>query len=163
MTKMSPITTTKPTTIVALAVAGIAVGALVEFGLAASGRPVIILPITLAIALAALGGIIVSLAVPIRRMTKVAKAPKVDPFYATRILMLAKACSITGALMFGVGIGAVVYLLTRTVVSTGVTWQSAATILGAGVLLAGGLVAEHLCRVPPGKDDDEAGEHAAGA
>lgn len=157
----------KPTrivTIVMVVVVGIAIGTLSEFALAITGRPVIILPITLPIALAVLGGIIIALAVPIRRMTGNAKAPKVDPFYATRIAMLAKASAITGALMSGIGMGVVGYLLTRSIVSTSAAWQSSATILGGVVLLVGGLVAEYLCRVPPDKGDEaKNGEGAAKA
>lgn len=145
---------TRISTLLAVAVIGVAIATFGEFALATSGRPVIILPITLPIALAVLGGIIVTLAIPIRRMVRSSKAPKVDPFYATRIAMLAKASAITGAIMTGVGIGAVVYLLTRSIVSTSAAWQSAATIIGGGVLLAGGLLAEYFCRVPPSKGDE---------
>lgn len=157
------VTPTKVTTILTVALVGIVIGALVEFALSATGHPVIILPISLALVLAVLGGIIVSLAIPIRRMIKNPKAPKVDPLFATRILMLAKACSITGALLAGVGVGAVGYLLTRSFISAGAAWQTAATILGASVLLAGGLVAEHFCKVPPSDDKDETRESPASA
>lgn len=146
---------TRTSTLVTLAVVGAAVGALGELALASNGRPIIGLPITLALALAVIGGIVVWLAVPIRRMTRAAGAPKVDPFYATRILMLAKACAVTGALIVGVAIGVLFFLLTRTVVGVGSVTQAIAAIIGAGVLLAGGLVAEFMCRVPPSDDDDD--------
>lgn len=154
---------TRVTTLVALAVAGAAVGALGELALVASGRPIVNLPITLAIALAVIGGIVVSLAVPILRMTRAASAPRVDPFYATRILMLAKACAVTGSLIVGVGLGVLAYLLTRSVVGVGSVTQTVAAIAGAGVLLAGGLVAEHMCRVPPGDDENDPGKEPAKA
>ncbi len=154
---------TRVTTLVALAVAGAAVGALGELALVASGRPIVNLPITLAIALAVIGGIVVSLAVPILRMTRASSAPRVDPFYATRILMLAKACAVTGSLIVGVGLGVLAYLLTRSVVGVGSVTQTVAAIAGAGVLLAGGLVAEHMCRVPPGDDENDPGKEPAKA
>lgn len=147
---------TRITTLIVLAVVGAALGALGELALVSSGRPIVNLPITLAVALAVIGGIVVSLAVPILRMTRAANAPRVDPFYATRILMLAKACAVTGALVAGVGVGVLAYLLTRSVIGVGSVTQAIAAIVGAGVLLAGGLVAEHMCRVPP-EDDDENG------
>ncbi len=147
---------TRVTTLVILGVGGAAIGALGELALVSSGRPIVNLPITLAIALAVIGGIVVSLAVPILRMTRATNAPRVDPFYATRILMLAKACAVTGALVAGVGVGVLAYLLTRSVVGVGSVTQAIAAIVGAGVLLAGGLVAEHMCRVPP-EDDDKNG------
>jgi 2-amino-4-hydroxy-6-hydroxymethyldihydropteridine diphosphokinase len=111
-----------------------------------------------AFVLAVIGGIVVTLAVPIRRMTRTAGAPRVDPFYATRILMLAKACAVTGSLVAGVGIGVLAYLLTRSVIGVGSVTQAIAAIACAGVLLAGGLIGEHLCRVPPGDDDNDPGK-----
>lgn len=149
---------TRVTTLILLAVVGAAVGSLVELALVANGRPIVNLPITLAIALAVIGGIVVTMAVPIRRMTRATTAPRVDPFYATRILMLAKACALTGSLVAGVGIGVLVYLLTRSVIGVGSVTQTIAAIIGAGVLLAGGLVAEHMCRVPPGDDENDPGK-----
>jgi hypothetical protein len=155
--------TTRAATLVLLGLLGAVIGALGELALTTAGRPIVSLPITLAIALAVIGGIVVSLAVPIRRMTRTAGAPRVDPFYATRILMLAKACALAGSLLAGVGLGVLAYLLTRTVVGVGSVTQAIAATVGAGVLLAGGLVAEHLCRVPPGDDDDEHPTGAVGA
>ncbi len=149
---------TKVTTLIVLAVVGATVGALGELALQVSGRLILPLPITLAITLAVIGGILVTMAIPIRRMTRTASAPRVDPFYATRTVMLAKAGSVTGSLMVGVGIGVLAYLLTRSVVGVGSVTQAIATIIGAGVLLAGGLLAEHMCSVPPGDDDDPGNE-----
>lgn len=149
---------TRVTTLILVAVVGAAVGALGELALVANGRPIVNLPITLAIALAVIGGIVVTMAVPIRRMTRATTAPRVDPFYATRILMLAKACALTGSLVAGVGMGVLVYLLTRSVIGVGSVTQTIAAIIGAGVLLAGGLVAEHMCRVPPGDDENDPGK-----
>jgi len=140
--------------LVLLAAIGAIGGAFLETGLTASGRPIIIPPITLAIALAAIGGIVVSLAVPIRRLTRGKATAPVDPYYATRVLVLAKASSLTGALVTGVGIGAVFYLLSRSIVAEGSVGAAIATVIGAAVLLAGGLIAEHMCSVPPSDDDD---------
>lgn len=147
---------TRVTTIILLAVIGAAIGAFGELALVSTGRPIVNLPITLAIALAVIGGIVVSLAIPILRMTRATTAPRVDPFYATRVLVLAKACAMTGALVAGVGVGVLAYLLTRSVIGVGSVTQAIAAIVGAGVLLAGGLIAEHMCRVPP-EDDDKNG------
>ncbi len=145
---------TRVTTLLVLALIGAAIGSLVELALQANGRPIIGLPVTLAIALAVIGGIVVSLAVPIRKMTRATSAPRVDPFYATRIVMLAKASAVTGSLMVGVGIGVLAYLLTRSIIGVGSVTQAIATLIGAGVLLAGGLLAEHMCSIPPRDDDD---------
>lgn len=136
-------------------VVGGAVAGLLQLALATSGRPIIVLPITLSLALAAMGAIVIALAVPIRRMTRGRTAGPVDPFYATRVVMLAKASAIAGSLLTGVGVGMVVYLLTRSVVpGVGSTASAIAATVGATVLLTCGLVAEHMCRIPP-EDDDE--------
>nr|WP_227411870.1 MULTISPECIES: DUF3180 domain-containing protein [unclassified Cryobacterium] len=136
-------------------VLGAIVGAFVETALATTGRPILIPPITLAVALALIGVLIVVLALPIRRTVRKKTATPIDPFYATRILMLAKASALSGALIAGFAGGAIAYLLTRSVIGVGSVAAVSATIVGAGLLLAGGLVAEELCRVPPGSDDDD--------
>lgn len=146
---------TSPSLLVLLAVFGGVAGGLIELALSATGRAIIIPPITLALALAVIGGIVVSLAIPIRRFTRGrAKAP-VDPFYATRVLVLAKASALTGSLVVGAGAGILVYLLTRSVVPLGSVGPTVATLVGAAVLLAGGLIAEHMCTIPPGSGDDD--------
>ncbi|MCU1514431.1 MAG: hypothetical protein JWO10_1521 [Microbacteriaceae bacterium] len=146
---------TSVTALLVLALVGGVGGAFLETALSSGGRPIILPPITLALALAVIGGIIISLAVPIWRLTRgKAKAP-IDPFYATRVLVLAKACSLIAALVVGFAIGVGIYLLTRSVVPVGSIGQAIATIVGAGILLAGGLIAESMCTIPPGKDDDD--------
>lgn len=149
---------TRVTTLLVVAVLGAAAGAIVELVLAANGRPIINLPITLGIALAVIGGIVVTMAIPILRMVRSSTAPRVDPFYATRVVMLAKACAVTGALGVGVGAGVLAYLLTRSIIGVGSVAQAIITIVGAGILLAGGLIAEHMCRIPPTDDDNDAGK-----
>ncbi|CAN5241476.1 hypothetical protein BH09ACT6_BH09ACT6_13280 [soil metagenome] len=149
---------TSPTSLIILGLIGVVVTALLEFALAAAGRPVVIPPVTLAIALAAIGIILIVLAVPIRRLAQGKAAEPVDPFYATRIVMLAKASALGGALITGVGIGVLVYLLTRPVApALGSVGLAVATIVGAAILLTCGLVAEFMCRIPPGDDDDDDG------
>lgn len=149
---------THVTTILLVALIGAAAAGVTQQALAVSGRPILPLPITLALALAVIGAIVVGMATPIRRMTRATDAPRVDPFYATRIVMLAKACVVTGALAVGVGIGSLVFLLTRSVIGVSPVVQAAITIVGAAVLLAGGLIAEHMCRIPPTDDDNESGK-----
>ncbi len=149
---------TRVTTILVVAVLGAAAAAFIEVALAKNGLPIFKLYITYGITLAVIGGIVVSMAVPIWRMTRTTTAPRVDPFYATRVVMLAKACVITGALGVGVAAGVLAYLLTRSVIGPTPVAQTITTIVGAGVLLAGGLIAERLCSIPPSDDDNETGK-----
>ena len=108
-------TRTKVTTIILLLAAGAVGAAFLESALAASGRPILIPPFTLPAALVAIGVIIVLLALPIRRKVKGTRKAPIDPFYATRVAMLAKASSISGAFLFGGGGGVILYLTTRSV------------------------------------------------
>ena len=154
---------TTPASIVALLVIGAAGAALLQTALASSGRPIIVIPVTLPLALAAIGALLISLAVPIWRMTRQRSDPDraptrgraVDPFYATRVVMLAKASALSGALLSGAAVGALIYLLTRSVTPpVGSIASAVGGLVGAAVLLACGLIAESMCRVPPGDDDE---------
>jgi len=140
---------TKPTHLVLLAVLGGGLAWLLEVALTASGRAVVIPPFTLALALAAIGVIVVLMALPIRRATRGTATARVDPFYAARTAMLAKASSLSGALIGGAGLGIAVYLLSRSVPAVGSVTMAFATAAGAILLLVGGLIAESMCTIPP--------------
>ena len=147
---------TRPSPLVALAAIGVIAGWLVEVMLVGSGRPSLVPPITLGIALALIGVLVVVGALPVFRVARGLAGARVDPFYATRILLLAKASSITGAILTGVALAVLVFLLTRSVVAAaGPIGMAVVTLVGAALLLVGGLVAEKMCTLPP--EDDEPG------
>ena len=147
-------TRTKPLHLFMLAVAGAAIMWFVETALATSGRPVIIPPFTLAVALVLIGVIIVAMAWPVRKVARGDRTRRVDPFYATRVVVLAKASSLGGALLAGAGLGIAGYLLSRSVLpAVGSVTMSIATAVGAIILLVGGIVAENWCTIPPDDDD----------
>ena len=146
-------TRTKPASLLLLAVLGGGVMWFIETALATSGRAVVLPPITLGMALLLIGMIIVAMALPVRRVSRGIAHARVDPFYATRVLMLAKASSLGGALLSGGGLGIVGYLLSRSLVaSANAVTMSVVAAAGAILLLVAGLVAEHMCSIPP---DDE--------
>jgi hypothetical protein len=150
---------TSPTTLVALAVSGGALMYAGEMVLVRMGQPTLIPPVTLAIALALLGVIIPILAWPIRQLTRsTQRSSPVDPFYATRVLLVAKAGSVTAAGLLGVGVGAAVFVLGRMVVVWSQVVETSLTIAGSVLLLVGALVAERWCVLPP---SDEAESSAA--
>ena len=154
---------TKVSTLVLLVAIGAVGAGLLQSVLASSGRPILIPPITLPVALAAIGIIVVFLAVPISRMVRGTSSSRgpVDPFYATRVVMLAIASALSGALIAGAAIGMLVYLLTRSVTpGVGSLGLTIAALIGAAILLTGGLVAEFMCRIPPENDDDDKPLHA---
>ena len=147
---------TRPLTLVLLAVLGGFVGFVVEIGLAAAGRPIIALPLSLSITLVAAGAIVLALAIPIGRAIRGTNQGPINPFRAMRVVVLAKASSLVGALIAGVGLGVVVYLLSRAVVpAVASLWLSVAAALAGVVFLACGLVAEKLCTLPPDDRDPD--------
>jgi hypothetical protein len=150
---------TRVSTLVLLVIIGGLVGGLVEVALASSGRAIIIPPLTLPIALAAIGAIVIVLAVPIRRLTKGKSKAPIDPYYATRVVMLAKACAISGSLVVGLAVGITIYLLTRLAVpGVGSIGLAIVSFFGAAILLAAGLIAEFMCTIPPADPDDDSGK-----
>jgi hypothetical protein len=151
---------TTPSLLTILVGIGIALGLLMQQMLASAGRAGITPPITLSVVLGAIAVVVVLLAVPVRRAVK-EENRRVDPFYAIRVLVLAKSSALSGALLGGVAVGFVVYLLTRTVPALGSVGYSIGMVVGAIALLAAGLIAEEMCRVPPPTDEDEEAAPAA--
>lgn len=147
-------TRTTPGPLLALAVVGAVIGFIADTLLAGQGRPVFVPPISLAIALVLIAVALLAGAWPVRRAA--AGERRIDPFYATRIVVLAKASALGGALFAGAGVGILIYLLSRTVVPVGSALTTGAALVGAVLLTAAALVAEHFCSVPPPTDDDEA-------
>jgi hypothetical protein len=155
------VTKTRPSTLVALFLFGAGAGWIIETVLVASGRPTLIPPFTLGAVLALLGVFIVLLALPVYRVVRKSPGARVDPFYATRVVLLAKASSLAGSLVSGLSTGALIYLLTRSVSpAVGSVAMSISTLVGAVVLLIGALIAEKMCTLPP--EDDDSRDAAVG-
>lgn len=147
---------THPTSLIGLGALGVALGFLVEVTAAGHGVPTVIPPFSLPLTLFVIAAFVVALAVPIRQATHGKANGRIDPFQAARVAVFAKACSLAGGLLAGAGAGIVVFLLTRSVApGTGALWQSIAAFLGSVALLVGGLIAEHLCTLPPGPREPE--------
>ncbi len=149
-------TRTRPGTLVLLAVIGTVVGFLLQIGLAAASLPKFRPEYTFGATLALIGIVVVILAVPVYRATHGPLRQPVDSFYATRVVVLGKASALAGALLTGLGVGLVFELLIHAgTITSDSLLRVLATLGGAVLLLAGGLVAEFLCRVPPQDDDDD--------
>jgi hypothetical protein len=148
------VTRTNPLHLVLLVGFGGVLTWLLETTLAASGRAVLIPPFTLAIALVLIGVMVVIMALPVRRVARRVPGATVDPFYATRVVIIAKASSLSGALLTGGGLGVGFYLLSRAVLpAVGSITMAFAAALAAVVLLIAGLVAENMCTIPPDEPD----------
>ncbi|MEO8094300.1 MAG: DUF3180 family protein [Pseudolysinimonas sp.] len=148
-------TRTRATTLIVLAVIGTVAGILLQSVLAALSMPKLRPEYTLAITLVLIGVAAVALAVPVRRATRGNPAHRVDPFYATNVVVLAKASALAGALLAGFGLGLVLELIFRSGAPGTDFYLRVFSVLGAGtVLMVGGLIAEYLCTVPKRSDDD---------
>lgn len=147
---------TRPTSLIGLGVLGVAIGFLIELAASGMGIAVFVPPLTLPITLVAVAIIIVAFAIPIRRAVRGRSSRRIDPFQAMRIVVFAKACSLSGALLTGAGIGILLYLLTRDVLpASNAVLLSALGTAGAVILLVAGLIAEFFCTLPPDDDDDD--------
>ncbi len=147
---------TRPATLVLLAVIGTVVGFLLQIALAAASAPKFRPEFTLGITLALIGFVVVVLAIPVYRATHGPLRRPVDSFYATRVVVLGKASGLAGALLSGLGLGLAIELLIHSGTTTSDTLLRVLAALGGAVLLlAGGLIAEFLCRVPPQDEDDD--------
>ena len=147
-------TRTRVSTLVILVSIGAAAGFLVQIALAAGSLPKYQPEYTLALSLLFIAGIAIALAVPIRRATRATVPTRIDPFHATRVVLFAKASSISGALLTGAAVGLLAELVTRSGgLNTDSLLRSLAVLGGAIALLAAGLIGEFLCTVPPDDDD----------
>jgi hypothetical protein len=148
---------TRPFFLVLLAIVGAGAGILLQVILASRGAAAASAPFTLALSLAVIGVLVVVFAVPVRRAVRDRDKHKVDPFYASRVVVLAKASSIAGSLLFGATSAVLGYLLTRAVIAAvGSIFTSGAAVVGSIILLVCGLIAENMCILPP--DDEDKGE-----
>ncbi|MET0590433.1 MAG: DUF3180 domain-containing protein, partial [Naasia sp.] len=97
----------------------------------------------------------VALGWPIRQVLRGRRTARLDPFRAMRVVLLAKASVLMGALLGGASLGVIAHLLSRPVLpagsDVGSTVFSVVAALGA---VAAGLIVEQWCRIPPESDDD---------
>jgi hypothetical protein len=153
---------TAPTTLLALAVIGGALMYAAELVLLRLGQPIVVPPITLAVALALLGVIIPVLAWPVRNVTRDGSSPGyIDPFYATRVLLVSKAGSLTASALTGGAIGVLAFLIGRAVIAWPQVLVTSLTLAGGILMLAGALLAERWCAIPP-SDAEESSPAAEG-
>lgn len=131
--------------------------------LVSRGQQVPVSPTNLLITLAAIATVLLGLAIPIWRyrtsLKEKDKRPKrVDPFYAVRVLLLAKASSIAGALFAGWHIGVVLYQLSGQVVVQVLVLANTLGVFASFALIIAAIVTEQICRLPedPTPDPDGA-------
>jgi len=143
---------TSTASLVATAVIGALAGFVLEAVLVRWGEPMFVPPVTLGGALLLLGLAVPALAWPIRRATgtnETRQSSPVNPFYATRVVLVAKASAVTGSVLSGVGVGIVVFVMSRMFVVWSSVVLSGIVAVGGVILLAGSLLAEKWCHLPP--------------
>ena len=130
--------------------------------LVANGMPIPASPTNLLVTLGAIAVILLGLSVPIWRykaaLTKYSKGPRpkrVDPFYAVRVLLLAKASAITGSGFVGWHLGAMIAQLSLPVSFTAALLQNSFGLVASLVLTVAAIVAEQICRLPDEPKNDQ--------
>ncbi|MFN4001639.1 DUF3180 family protein [Microcella sp.] len=146
-------TRTRPLALIVAALVGAAAAFALDSLLAMRGVAVLVPPVSLAVALVLIGVVVLALAWPVRRAAKGER--RIDPFYALRAVVLAKASALAGALLAGGAAGILLYLLTRAVVPLGSTLAAGGTVVAAVLLVVAALVAEHWCALPPDDPTEE--------
>lgn len=141
-----------PLLLLSFAAAGVIVGILIDHGLTIAGRPTFTPSSLLPIMLVLLAAGVLIVAWPVRRSVRTGR--RIDPFRAVRIATLARAASLLGALMAGLGAGLMLYLLSRPVAPQVGSITVMIALIGSAVLLVvAALIAEWFCTLP--KDPDE--------
>ncbi len=74
---------------------------------------------------------------------------RVDPFYAIRVALLAKAVSIAGAVFTGWHAGVLFAVLSAPQVTANGVWRSALGLLASLGMTVCGVIVERACKVPP--------------
>ncbi len=141
---------TSAAALIAVAAIGGAVAWLLQTGLAAGGVASFTAPPTLWSVLFVVAIGLLVLGRPVRRTVRGRALRRVDPFFAMRVLVLAKASSLAGALLAGSGALLVLYAVVRTgSIGTAGFWPAVLLTAGAVALGVAGLVVEWWCRIPP--------------
>jgi hypothetical protein len=155
---------TNAVTLLVAALLGGGAGFLLDHVLTASGRATFAPSLMLPVLLVLLGALVLALAWPVRRSVRDPEAPRVDPFRALRVAVLAKASSIVGAVVGAAALGLLLYGATRPVApALGSVGTTIACAIAGALLVAAALLAEHLCTLPKDPDERDPDEPAAGA
>ena len=123
----------------------------------ASGGQVPVAPINLILTFLAISVILAIFAAPMfryrrelaqQRKDPAAPRPKrLNPFYAVRLVALAKATAIAGALFVGWQLG-VIWFQISSPVTPGSVWQNVAALIAAKIMVIVALIIERICRLP---------------
>jgi hypothetical protein len=152
---MQPIS---PSRVSALGVAALASGFMVAEVLVGYGSPFPVSPASVALSLAVIGIGVFSASFPISRYRKAREqgltAKRPNPFTAFRILLFARAATITAAGFLGWFTGQLLWLFTRGNPVEGLVTATALGVAGSALMLILGFLAELNCRAPKDSDSE---------
>lgn len=130
--------------------------------LAGNGLPFPLSPNSLLITLPLMGIVVYLASWPIYRyrrelehFTQGARPARPNPFYAFRVMVLARATALAGSLFFGWHLGAGFWLLAFSVAPGALLAPTGFGLLGSAVMLVGGLLGQLNCRTPKNGDGEE--------
>ncbi|MFM8926877.1 MAG: DUF3180 domain-containing protein [Rhodoluna sp.] len=153
----------KPINIISLSLwflISLAIGFFYSSWATANGYRVPISGLSLSISIAVVSLILLGLALPIyrykRQLKKVLEAKNntvprpvpVDPFYAVRVLVLAKASAITAALFIGWHLGVLAKLFISPVLATEAVGPNLTALIVSVVLIVVAFIVQSICRLP---------------
>ena len=160
---------TKILTLIGWMVPSITAGFLIPRILVVNGGKIPVTSLSLLLTLPIIGILLVIAAVPMIRYRRALAAqlktptstrPKrVNPFYAVRLVLMAKAIAISGSIFTGWHLGLVWMQLTAPVVASSIV-QNSLALVGSIVMLVSGIFVERICRLP--EDGPEAKLAASG-
>lgn len=160
---------TKILTLIGWMVPSITAGFLIPRILVVNGGKIPVTSLSLILTLPIIGILLVVAAIPMIRYrralaaqlkTSTSTRPKrVNPFYAVRLVLMAKAIAISGSIFAGWHLGLVWMQLTSPVVASSIV-QNALALVGSIVMLVAGIFVERICRLP--EDGPEANLAANG-
>ena len=121
-----------------------------------NGGQVPVTPLNLILTLVAISVILAGFAVPMLRYRRAlaeqlknsaAPRPKrLNPFYAVRLVLLAKATAIAGSLFSGWQLG-VIWMQISAPVTADSIWQNGFALLASIAMVGVGLIVERICRI----------------
>lgn len=134
----------------------------------ASGGQVPVAPLNLILTFLAIAIILAIFAAPMfryrreleaqRKNSSAPRPKRLNPFYAVRLVMLAKATAIGGALFAGWQLG-VIWFQVSSPVTPGSVWQNFAALVATIIMVVTALVIERICRIT--EDAGDAGDAEA--
>jgi hypothetical protein len=152
---------TRASLLLTLAIGGGVFAYLLELLVQSVGASILIAPLSLSLTLIALAIAVVGLAIPVRRSVTGKRKGPIDPFFALRVAVFAKASSRTGALLLGAALGILIFLVGRPIPPAfAMSALTISQLVAAALLVSAGLVAEFFCKLPPHDPDDTLKERA---